>query len=899
MDRLFFCVPLMALAASVSGEMLIKSDFSGPFVPLPTTKHEVTGGLPKGWSDDSAWAPMTIHYSQEEEQGLKYLRMEFTETDEGRAQLIFSPLPDAVNGPTRYRLHLTMRSPTGNRVEFGLRQRGKPYTFYWRTTTKLRASWDSFTHEFTTPKNDQPYGLWINLPELGTLEISSVELQRLSREERLAEIRAAHPDGGPRNLLRNTRFPMGLPNGWAIDRDASDGDEVQVGPATDAPGPSGAPALRLQTDSTVSLLAEPFALAYPLVPHAVVASMKGTGEWTFVVRQERRQIASHTVSLTDQWQRPSLTFKADLDAMFYQFTLSGSGTLLLDGVHIGPEEATTAYRTSHECEVAVAVAPSPLASSRILFEDMEPVVHWTATGLEAPALLQGKLTNAYGDEAKLPSSRLTPAAAGLTHEMRVDRFPERPLGAFRLELWVERVGQRISPTAELVFHRLRKPRYWGRDAPESPFGVHTNSTTRHILMAKAVGINWTRFHDAGLPYIGWWNLEPKPGEWQFFDEDIHRFRQHHVKIFAELGTAPPWASYYADTGLKSFGYFDKFFQPKDLKQYANYVRVVTKRYKGVIDAFDVWNEPWIHAWWGVAFDHEKGGRAGYITSKEPQKDFARLMQVARNTVRETLPDAIVAGINTTTGKGTGPTRFGGDEWTEGVVAAGGLAHCDTIAYHAYTGGSVGHPDDTIEKGLEVALGPIREKVGRVPKPVWMTEGSPLTHRMGNGLYKHTLPFPNHDPVLESSDRLARYLVSMRANGVSRIFLYSMHSHGTYRTEAKQWNALTTDDGALHPCGAAHSAAAWHLEDKRFVKRLDAAPGIHVYLFEGQGGGVAAISSSKPDAEFACPRGGGLRLEDLFGNVLPPGAPFTGTVVYASTTRDAAWLEAQFRGAGPR
>ena len=71
------------------------------------------------------------------------------------------------------------------------------------------------------------------------------------------------------------------------------------------------------------------------------------------------------------------------------------------------------------------------------------------------------------------------------------------------------------------------------------------------------------------------------------------------------------------------------------------------------------------------------------------------------------------------------------------------------------------------------------------------------------------------------------------------------------------------------------------------------PGIHVYLFEGTDECVAAISSSRPDAEFALPRSEGIRLEDLFGNPLKAGAPFIGTIVYASTARDAAWLEAQF------
>jgi hypothetical protein len=461
---------------------------------------------------------------------------------------------------------------------------------------------------------------------------------------------------------------------------------------------------------------------------------------------------------------------------------------------------------------------------------------------------------------------------------RVEGLPET-YGSFRLEACVERDGEQVSPWDEVVWHRLHRPRYWGKDAPNSPFAVHTNSTTRHILMAKAIGINWTRLHDAGLQYFGWWMLEPEKGQWRFFDRELLRYREHGMKIFAELGTAPPWASYYQDSGLKSFGYFDKFFQPKSLSDYENYVRVVCERYKKDIDAFDVWNEPWIHAWWGVAYDHEKGGRAGYITSKEPQADFAKLMEVAYTTAHEVIPDAMVLGINSTTGGNTSDTHFSGSDWTRGVVAAGGLDSCDGIAYHAYTSGGVGYPDDTVEKGLAVAVGPIREKYGKVSKPIWMTEGSPLIYRMGNGLYSRILPFESKDNWLDSSDRIARYSISMLANGVSRMFIYSMHSHGRFELEPKKWNAFTTDEGALHPSGVAQSYVAWLLEDTAFRERMELGEGVYAYVFEGEGRAVAALSSAPGFVPIRVPTGRGVSATDLFGNPLDDGAEFTGRVVY--------------------
>ncbi|MBN2451754.1 MAG: hypothetical protein JXR77_15305, partial [Lentisphaeria bacterium] len=780
-------------------------------------------------------------------------------------------------GENLYRLSLTCRHQSGGSLTFGLRQRGQPYRFYWERTEKVPADWRTYDCEFRLGPNDQPMGLWLNLGVAGVFDLREVSLERLSDADLEAEVRRAYPDGGPANLCRSTRFPLGLPNGWSLDRDSSDGDVVRAEAATG----SDAPALRLEAPEATILRSEPFPVVYPVAAHAVTARVKGRGDWQVQVVHAGRTFGSATVSLGPDWQRFEVPFTPRFGIPFYQVRWSGSGELLLDRLQAGPRDKCGEYVPPAACEVALCLGSGPhaAAAARIVFEDeAEPWLDVCLVPSPAGAQVRARVTSVQGTVIDLPAVR--PDANGRT---RLDLGPAMavtPLGSFRAEVWAERDGSALSPVQELVFHRVRRPRYWGRDAPDSPFGVHTNSTTRHLLMAKAIGLNWTRLHDAGLQYIGWWNLEPERGQWRFFDREIQRYRTHHIKVLAELGTAPPWASYYADTGRKDFGYFDKFFQPKNLDDYVRYVRQVCSRYVGVLDAFDVWNEPWIHAWWGVAYDHEKGGRAGYVTSAEPQRDFARLMQAARSTVREVLPEAVVLGFNTTTGGGTGSQSFSGSDWTRGVLEAGGMEHCDAIAYHAYTGDGVGYPGDSVERGLAVALGPIRESLGTVPRPVWMTEGSPLIHRMGNGLYLHTVPGTPPEDAVEDADRLARYLVSMLANAVRRIFLYSMHAHGDFGTTPKQWNVFTTDEGWLHPSGTAHAHLAWLLEDLRFEQRLDPGGGIHVYLFAGAERAVAAVSSGPDWQPFALPAVPGATWTDLFGNPVSEGTAFAGRVVYA-------------------
>ena len=149
--------------------------------------------------------------------------------------------------------------------------------------------------------------------------------------------------------------------------------------------------------------------------------------------------------------------------------------------------------------------------------------------------------------------------------------------------------------------------------------------------------------------------------------------------------------------------------------------------------------------------------------------------------------------------------------------------CDAVSYHHYENGLTGFPNDPAEKAYQAAMGPIIEKLGRVPKPVWMSEGAPLSGDVSNGFYRYTLPYENGNDNWRIADRLARFVIARKANGEAHEFLYTMHGHSTFGGGV-EWTTLVTAEGFLHPSAAAHSALAWLLEDTKFVKRSDAGGG---------------------------------------------------------------------------
>jgi hypothetical protein len=755
-----------------------------------------------------------------------------------------------VSARAYYRLKIRARSLDELSATAGIRRGGSPYNFLWQVTLTPGLRWRDYTLYAELSPADYDVGFYILLGGAGRFDIGAFQLDKLTEQELIAEI-GQGAEGQSRNLFRNTRFPLGLPAGWVLDRDSSDGDAVQIGADGNA--------LRISGDRLWRVTSEPFAAPKPKSNFTVSFTARGAWRGRLIVESEGRWLATKQEEAGAEPRRLSLTFTAPLLSRAQGLQIEGSGDLWVEDFQL--EEGNEASEfTPPTCELHFG-STSPI---RTVFDDSPLVLQYTTYGGDACRAVKLRVENLKGEETDLP-------AEGIHGEVLLPA----EFGAYRVEGWVEgEDGKRLGPYQEMTLFRLHTPKYWGVDAPRSPFGVHTNSTTRHIQMAKAAGINWTRLHDAGLGYIGWYHVEPKPGEWTFFDDDILRYRQHGMKVLGLLSTAPEWASYF---DKPRNGYYDRFYQPRELNWYAHYAEVVAERYRGVIDTWDVWNEPWNKEWWAVGYDE---ATQNYVTSKEPEADFVKLQRRAVDGAKAADPSLTVLGVNSTTGDT-------GTAWTRGVVQAGGLEPSDVICYHQYTSEQIGFENDVVERGWRQALEPAMVD-GQVGKPVWMTEGSPVMAMSGAGFYKRAIPFQDYENFLSTSDRLVRFVVALLAQRVEKVFLYSMHSYEGFSMRENPWRVIVGMDGYLHPNAAAHSAMAWMLEDKQFVTRFEPSPGVTAYLFEG-GGQSVAVLAPRPGvtAEWMPPTG--LSRFDMYGNPVGEGSALGRYVSYAAAGGDAAGL----------
>jgi hypothetical protein len=289
------------------------------------------------------------------------------------------------------------------------------------------------------------------------------------------------------------------------------------------------------------------------------------------------------------------------------------------------------------------------------------------------------------------------------------------------------------------------------------FGAHVHRSVGNALWKQA-GFGALRLHDTN---VTWAELEPEPGrrDWRNLDRIVASVRGARVDLLLPLQGTPRWAaSEPRRVGAYGMG---ANTAPADLADWSAYVRAVARRYKGVVGAYEIWNEP----------------NLARFFSGTPQQ-MAALTKTAALAIREVDPDAkvVCAGI----------TGSYGLRWLSDYLAAGANEYCDVIAYHFY----VHH--GTPEKMVPViaSVRKLLREAGTADKPIWNTEtgwviDDGLSNAPADGVPADWKALPMHQAVAY----VPRALLLARSNGVERFYWYSW-DHGTMGLSAGRGTALT-------------------------------------------------------------------------------------------------------------
>ncbi len=819
-----------AAARALGAEsMITNGGFEGPYEEVsievgPGT--QITGRIAQGWTDNSSWAQVVVEYGEEglgPHGGSTCQRIAVRSIASGAVQLTQGAV--TLEEGKGYRARVFARSPDAVPLRLQIRQPGAPYTDYAGRTCRPGAEWTACEVTFTSPV-DGP-ALFMLIPgDLGVVDVDDASL------ELTAPASAAAPREG--NLLITGRMVGAIANGWAPSNAPPEAFRY-VPPS--APQPDPCVIITGRDDDQVSLYSPPVVVNCGRV-HTLSLDMRseppGVKVWLTVHDARYDNVGIHrALNVTGEWQRYTLAGELPFvegGAFAVRICPLAKADLYVRNVQLVEGEGPAEFRPGAPVEVAVV----PEAPSGLIFDDEAAAVKVIGAG-EVPdgARLAVSVCDLYGGVTSVPAAALE-SGNGFERSMTIRLAPDGRRGMFRIEAQVlGRGGDALSNVGQGLVARVPRPRYPDRLMPESPFGVHILLDDPYTRLAQNLGFKWCRIHDASM-ITKWPTAEPEPGRFEFFDDQVQLARSRGLMVLGMLDGAPPWASG-APEGVGD--YRRRYYVPRDLDAWRQYVRTVVGHYGGLIDHWEVWNEPWAGGFFRKMQDgQEVDGTAA---------DYVPLLQAAYAAAKEANPGCVVLGIDSCP-----------PEWTRDCLAAGAAGHFDVFSFHQYTQRMPGGERGPLASLLALHRSLLAEH-GLGDVEVWDTEGGPET---ADATFYRDL-----DPLAVSDGRWeavwhARYYLSAMAAGVRNFFFYTLHAYP--RLGQHTWVRL--EPGRyLQPWAVAQANLANLLQGTRLVRQVQTQEGLCCLIFEGDGRSVAALFSDAGPV----PAGGlaGAEALDLYGN----------------------------------
>ena len=173
---------------------------------------------------------------------------------------------------------------------------------------------------------------------------------------------------------------------------------------------------------------------------------------------------------------------------------------------------------------------------------------------------------------------------------------------------------------------------------------------------KTLGIEWVKFQ------VSWKEMEPQENirNWGEWDRLILAYHNAGYKILLSIVKAPDWARP-ANTDLSQDG------PPADPQTYARFVGELAKRYKGGVQAIEVWNEQ--------NLAREGGG------APMPPADYVALLSAAYQAIKTADPSIVVVSGGPTPAGDVPGAAIDDITYLNAMYAAGLKGASDAIGAH--------------------------------------------------------------------------------------------------------------------------------------------------------------------------------------------------------------------------
>ena len=208
--------------------------------------------------------------------------------------------------------------------------------------------------------------------------------------------------------------------------------------------------------------------------------------------------------------------------------------------------------------------------------------------------------------------------------------------------------------------------------PKPNYGVQLHippgwEAEQTLERAQGLGVGWVK------EQVQWHTIEHGPDdfEWEPLDRIVEGADQFGFKLLLGVTHAPDWTrTSEAESG-----------PPADFAEFRRFMEQLTGRYRGRVDAYELWNEPNLaREWRGDTLDPSR---------------FVALVAEGAAGVRAGDPQALViSGGPAVTGIDDGETAINDRVFLRGMIEAGVAQHVDAIGAHPY--GYANPPDESVD-----------------------------------------------------------------------------------------------------------------------------------------------------------------------------------------------------------
>lgn len=472
------------------------------------------------------------------------------------------------------------------------------------------------------------------------------------------------------------------------------------------------------------------------------------------------------------WRRLDFEIDANPDDGRFGIGIGGqtSGQFMLDGVSVTPLDGPG---PTWQVDLGLSVT----AADRILFR---------------------------GDDRALTVRAFSPRAGGGTVTWRIeDGFDQEVLrGALPLQVPAGEVVERIVPldlpetghyrvlarfkgddglssyVSELLFAVVpdRELPTSTRTGADSHFGCNMRVRPHLINVARKIGIRWVMC--APPLFTKWFSVEPAPGEWHYWDEQVQMLEDAGIHILGNLADPPWWATdpeWAQRSGNTYSGPWPNPKFPRDWEAWDTYVRNVVAHHHPRIRHWALWNEP-DHPTF-LKFDADKG-------ETWPTK-YMTLLERTYDVVKSLRPDVQLVG-GTVTHVAALTT----------LIEHGAAHHMDVGAFHWASWTPKGYIRNTGEEtGLlappqanKNSLERCREAMRRQGRmvPLWNTECH-MTHAEIETEHATYPPPPRKQTTplmtrLDAANAVVRQTLAEWAGGVDKTFFWRLDPAGSIRSD---------------------------------------------------------------------------------------------------------------------